>query len=233
MRVLDPAELSRSELNGLVNGLVAPRPIAWVSTIADDGTRNLAPFSFFNAFSFSPPVVAVGPGCRLGVHKDSLANIKATGEFTVSVVTEALAERANLSSAEFPPDVNEWEIAGVDPAQSVAVRPPRVAQSPAAFECRVKTVVDLGRDEAPSNSLVIGSVLRIHVLEEALDGLVPLPAVLGLVGRLGGPLWCTTRDRFVLHRPTSRDPDEVRLARDGPGSSHTGSSGRVPHRGSE
>ncbi|MCP9487466.1 MAG: flavin reductase family protein [Gaiellaceae bacterium MAG52_C11] len=208
--LIDPTTLGRQELNRLVNGLVAPRPIAWVSTVGEDGSCNLAPFSFFNAFSFDPPVVAVGPGQRSGVPKDSLRNIRETGELTVSLVDEELAERANLSSAEVDYDADEWELAGVTPAPSVDVRPARVAESPAAFECRVRTVVDLGTAERPANGLVIAMVTRIHVRNEALDGLVPRPDVLRLVGRLGGNLWCTTRDRFALERPTSARVEDVK-----------------------
>lgn len=209
--LIDPADLERSELNGLINGLVYPRPIAWVSTLDADGGRNLAPFSFFNAFCFHPqPVVAIGPGSRKGVNKDSLHNVKAMGEFVVNAVSEELAERANRCSGEFDPDVDEWEVAGVTPAPSEDVRPERVAESPVSLECRVREVVELGSEEMQSNSLVIGGVTRIHVADEAMDGLTPRPEALDLVGRLGGSLWCTTRERFSLPRPSSRDPTEVR-----------------------
>ena len=90
--IIDPNELDRQALNGLINGLVYPRPIAWVSTVSASGRANLAPFSFFNAFSFSPPTVAIGPGSRQGVNKDTLRNIRETAEFVISVVTEDLAE---------------------------------------------------------------------------------------------------------------------------------------------
>lgn len=208
--LIDPATLERQELNLLVNGLVAPRPIAWVSTLSADGAANLAPFSFFNAFSFDPPVLAVGPGVRRGLPKDSLRNIRETGELTVSVVTEDLAERANLSSAELDRGVDEWELAGVTAAPSVDVAPPRVAESPAAFECRLRQIVDLGSSERPANGLVIASVTRIHVRDDALDGLAPQPDVLRLVGRMGGNLWCTTRDTFLLRRPTATTVQGVR-----------------------
>ncbi len=208
--VIDPSTLGRAELNQLVNGLVAPRPIAWVSTVGIDGSRNLAPFSFFNAFSFSPPVVVVGPGVRAGVAKDSLRNIRETGELTISAVTEELAERTNLSSAELDYEVDEWELAGVTPVASLDVRPPHVAESPAAFECRVRQVVDLGTEEEPANGLVIASVVRIHVRDDVLDGYVPRPEALRLVGRMGGATWCTTRDRFRLERPSGAQPDELR-----------------------
>jgi flavin reductase (DIM6/NTAB) family NADH-FMN oxidoreductase RutF len=211
MTSFDVAALTRREITQLINGLVAPRPIAWVSTLSGDGRRNLAPFSFFNAFSTSPPTLAFGPGSRNGVGKDSLRNIRETGEFVVNVVTEKLSARVNATSAEFPASVDEWEIAGVTPSESEDVRPPRVAQSPASFECRTVVIVDLGTAEEPTNSIVIGRVVRIHVDDNALDGgLVPDPQALQLVGRMGGDLWCRSSERFQLERPGSIDPDIVR-----------------------
>lgn len=208
--IIDPSELERRDLSVLINGLIYPRPIAWVSTMSADGSRNLAPFSFFNAFSFQPPTLGIGPGSRHGVNKDSLRNIKETGEFVVNVVNEELAKTVNLTSAEFDLEVDEWKVADVESIASATVRPERVAASPASFECNVKEIVELGTKTMPSNSLVIGSVLKIHVIEEALwDGYKTRPEVLNLVGRMGGPLWCTTRDRFELPRPASKEPDEI------------------------
>jgi flavin reductase (DIM6/NTAB) family NADH-FMN oxidoreductase RutF len=207
--IIDPAELDRRQLNGLVNGLVYPRPIAWVSSLAADGTRNLAPFSFFNAFSFNPPTIGVGPGSRVGVNKDSLRNIKETGEFVVNLVSERLAGIANVCSAEFGPDVDEWEVSGVQPAACELVKPARVAEAPASLECRVLQIVDLGAPDMPTNSLVIARVLRIHVIDEALDGLTPKPDVLQLVGRMGGDLWCRTQDTFDLPRPGTTDAEAL------------------------
>jgi flavin reductase (DIM6/NTAB) family NADH-FMN oxidoreductase RutF len=207
--IIDPAELDRRERNALVNGLVAPRPIAWVSSLAPDGSRNLAPFSFFGAFSFDPPTIGIGPGSRRGVNKDSLVNIKATGEFVVNLVDRSLAEAANASSGEFAPEVDEWAVAGVTAAPCQVVAPMRVAESPAALECRVRQVLELGEADRASNCLVVAWVVRFHVKDEAMDGLVPRPDVLDLVARMGGDDWCTTRDRFVLRRPSSDDPAEV------------------------
>jgi flavin reductase (DIM6/NTAB) family NADH-FMN oxidoreductase RutF len=208
--IIDPAALGRRELNVLLNGLVAPRPIAWVSTIAIDGTRNLAPFSFFNAFSFSPPTIGIGPGSRNGTNKDSLRNSRDTGELVVNLVNEDLAELANLSSAELPNEVDEWELTGLEAAPSVVVAPERVAASPAALECRVRHIVDLGDPELPTNSLIIAEVVRLHVNDAALDGLTPRPEALRLVGRMGGDWWVRTTDRFALPRPDSADPAELR-----------------------
>lgn len=209
--LLDPSKLERRDLSGLINGLVYPRPIAWVSTLAADGTPNLAPFSFFNVFCFHPqPVACIGPGSRQGVNKDSLHNIRQTGELVINAVTERLAEAANLCSGEYPPEVDEWDIAGVERAECDDVAPPRIAESPVSLECRVRQVIELGTEEAPSNGLVIAGVTRIHVLDEAMDGLTPKPEALDLVGRMGTDLWSTTRDRFALPRPASREPEEVR-----------------------
>lgn len=211
--ILDPATLERSVLNRLMNGLVAPRPIAWVSTVDPGGAPNLAPFSFFNVFSFHPfPTVGVGPGTRAGIDKDSLANIRATGELTISVVSEELALNANATSAEFEAEIDEWTVAGVTRAPSELVAPPYVAESPAAFECRVHEIVDLGGAELASNALVIARIVRVHVSDDAVDAdLRPLPDVLRLVGRGGGDDWVRTTDRFELRRPSSVDPDEVAL----------------------
>jgi flavin reductase (DIM6/NTAB) family NADH-FMN oxidoreductase RutF len=206
MRSFDPRALDRRERNNLINGLIYPRPIAWVSTVAADGTRNLAPFSFFNAFSFNPPTVGVSPGSRRGIPKDTLANVRATGEFVINLVSASLADVANATSAELGPDVDEWELAGVTPVACETVAPARVEQAPAALECRVHQIIELGADE-PTNSLVIGRVLRVHVLDDALDEhCLPRPEALDLVGRMGGDLWAHTRQQFTLPRPSDEQP---------------------------
>jgi flavin reductase (DIM6/NTAB) family NADH-FMN oxidoreductase RutF len=207
--IIDPDTLDRRGRNLLVNGLIAPRPIAWVSTIAPDGTRNLAPFSFFGAFSFDPPTIGIGPGSRAGVNKDSLRNVKSSGEMVVNLVDRGLAEAANACSGEYGPEVDEWDVAGLEPAQSEVVAPPRVAAAPAALECRVRQVIELGDAQRASNNLVVAWIVRVHVRDDAIDGLVPRPEALDLVGRLGGDEWCTTRDRFTLPRPAGTDHERI------------------------
>ncbi len=118
--------------------------------------------------------------------------------------------RANQTSAEFPSEVDEWDVAGVTAAPSDDVRPARVAEAPASLECRVHTIVDLGTDELPTNSVVIATVTRFHVRDDILDGYRVRPELLDAVGRMGRDLWCTTRDRFDLSRPAGVDPIEVR-----------------------
>lgn len=207
--IIDPSAQDRRTRNGLINGLVAPRPIAWVSTLAPNGSRNLAPFSFFGAFSFDPPTIGIGPGSRQGVNKDTLANIKASGEFVVNLVNRELAEIVNACSGEWGPEVDEWDVAGVDPLPCETVAPTRVAQAPAALECKVREVIELGDSAHASNSLVVAWITRIHVQDDAIDRMVPSPDALDLVGRLGADEWCTTRDRFTLPRPSSRNPQAI------------------------
>jgi len=207
---VDPAITPHHNLYKLLIGSVVPRPIGFISTVSAEGMRNLAPFSFFNAFSTQPPTVAIGPGSRQGVNKDSLRNIRQTGEFVVNIVNYELAVRANQTSAEFSPDVDEWEVAEVTPAPSDDVTPPRVAEAPASLECRVHSIVDLGTDDAPTNSIVIATITRFHVREDILDGYRIRPEMLDAVARMGRNLWCTSRDRFDLARPGSTEPLEVR-----------------------
>jgi flavin reductase (DIM6/NTAB) family NADH-FMN oxidoreductase RutF len=207
--IIDPTTLDRRERNGLINGLISPRPIAWVSSVAPDGTRNLAPFSFFGAFSFDPPTIGIGPGSRGGVNKDTLHNVKATGEFVVNLVDRALAERVNACSGEWGPEVDEWEVSGVTPVACELVAPERVGEAPAALECRVRQVLELGEPTRASNNLVVAWVVRVHVRDDIMDGIHPNPEALDLVARMGADEWCTTRDRFTLPRPSTADPAVV------------------------
>lgn len=141
--------------------IVAPRPIGWISTISSAGVVNLAPYSFFNAFSSRPPIIGFSSE-KLG---DSLANVRETGEFVFNLVTEALAEAMNGTSASVPPEVDEFDLAGLSKAPSRMVAPPRVAASPAALECRVLQVIALtDLDGASAGSyLVLGQVVGVHI----------------------------------------------------------------------
>jgi flavin reductase (DIM6/NTAB) family NADH-FMN oxidoreductase RutF len=218
LRSFDPALLEPRRRNALLNGMVGPRPVAWISSLDPDGVPNLAPFSFFNAFSYDPPTIAIGPGSRQGVNKDTLRNLKAGGEFVVNLVSRDLAERANACSGEWGPEVDEWKVAEVTPVASSVVAPPRVAEAPGALECRVRQVIELGEPDRATNSLVLAWVVQAHLIDEGLDrdGRV-VTAALDLVGRLGGDEWCTTRDRFALSRP-----DGMTVSRGRPGSTRSG-----------
>jgi flavin reductase (DIM6/NTAB) family NADH-FMN oxidoreductase RutF len=186
----------------LINSVV-PRPIAWVSTL-NDGQLNLAPFSFFNAVSVKPPLLAFAPSLRLvdgqSTPKDTLHNIRQTGEFVVNVVTFAVAEAMNLTSGEYDRSVDEFALAKLHTRPSQIVRPPQVAESPVSFECKLERIIDFGI-EPPSGSLVIGEIVCVHLEESVVkDGTIDSSA-LDLVGRMGGLQYSRTTERFELKRP--------------------------------
>ncbi len=203
---ITPEELSWHSMYKLLIGSVVPRPIGWISTIDLNGRPNLAPFSYFNAVCAQPPHLMFAPTVRAtdGARKDTYRNVKATGEFVANIVTEALAEAMNLTSTEFPAEVNEFQAAGLTAIPSVVVKPPRVAESPIHFECRVSHIIDLG-DEPGSGSVVIGRVVHVHVLDSVLLGGDKIDlARLKPVGRLAGSAYCRVTDVFEMQRPQSQ-----------------------------
>ena len=192
--------------NRVLTGVVVPRPIALVSTVSPDGLANLAPFSFFNAMAYSPPTVVLGISRQADWKaKDTLANIEATGEFVVSVVVDGIAAAMNAAAAEYPADVDEFEISGLTPAPSETVRPPGVAESPVNMECRLNQTIQLG-DPQTGNGLVIGEILLMNVRDDVIDGHRINHARLKPVGRLAGNMYCHTHDTYELARPVFR-PD--------------------------
>lgn len=197
MRGITPEGHAGRELYFLLNSLVVPRPIAWVSTRAADGTANLAPHSYFTVVSDDPPMVAF---VSIG-DKDTVRNAREGGDFVVHVVDQRLVTHMNDSSASAPPDVSEFELAGLEQVESLHVRSPRVAAAPVAIECSVEQVVETGRGR-----IVIGRCLHFHVAERLFDdrGRVD-PGRLDAVARMGGSTYATTRDRFDLVRPAYED----------------------------
>lgn len=203
MPTFDPANLSGKEPYFLLTSLVVPRPIAWVSTIAPDGTVNLAPHSYFNIMSSEPPIVHF---TSTGV-KDSLRNVRESGEFVVNIVTRDLVEEMNDTSIDFPPDVSEMKWVGLEAAPSDVVRPPRVARAKAALECRVRQITSMG-----NGNMVFGEVVRFHVDDSVwVDGRVD-PVALDPVCRLAGTSYARQGQVFKLPRPTY---DELRRSPDG------------------
>jgi flavin reductase (DIM6/NTAB) family NADH-FMN oxidoreductase RutF len=206
--IVSPSDLSHSELYSIVLNSVAPRPIAWVSTVSASGDLNLAPFSFFNAVCVDPPLLAFAPGLRQpkhaeGVHgeaKDTLRNVRETREFVVNIVTYDLREAMNLTSGEYDASVDEFELAKLTPQPSKIVRPPRVAESPVSFECRLHQILDFS-SRPTSSSLVIGQVVSIHISDAHLkDGKLDRNS-LDLIGRMGGLQYTRTTQRFEMVRP--------------------------------
>jgi flavin reductase (DIM6/NTAB) family NADH-FMN oxidoreductase RutF len=206
MRTFDPAGCEPREIYKLMTGIIVPRPIALVSTIDSGGIANLAPFSFFSGVGSVPPTVLFCPTLRpaesghTGERKDTLRNVEETREFVVNVVSETIAEAANVSAAEVAPEVDEFQLAGLTPTASDVVRPPRVAESPAQMECRLLQVIYTGHAPA-SGVIVLGEVVRFHVRKDLVSDFRVDPAGLGAVGRMAGNTWVRTHDRIELIRP--------------------------------
>ncbi len=184
----------------MLTGLVVPRPIGWIGTRRDDGTYNLAPFSFFNVVSSSPPTVLFSGGRHPDRPKDSVEFAERTGVFTVNIVSGELAEAMSVTSGSFGPDDDEFAIAGLTPTRGTKVDAPLVAEAPANLECRVMEIMDFGSDGAIR--MVIGEVLAIHVREDALDGTRIKSEVIDAIGRMAGNSYIFSRDRFEIQRPS-------------------------------
>ena len=184
--------------------LVVPRPIGWVTSLSPEGVVNLAPFSFFNAIGDSPPCVAFAPqGSKPDRPiKDTLANVTATGEFVCNLATYTLREKMNQTSARLPAGIDEMRKAGLTPAPSRLVRPPRVAESPAQLECRLLQIIDLPAwDPAERQALVIGQVIGIHIDDRLIkDGRVDIVDARP-IARLGYSLYATVDNAFRMPRP--------------------------------
>lgn len=212
---IQPSEVKPRDFYRILISAVAPRPIAWVSTISKEGVPNLAPFSFFNVVCGTPPMLGFSPGVRakeirevLGSPmKDTLQNIRDTGEFVVAVVTNELVERMNLTAQDCDASIDEFRLAGVTPRASALVKPAQVAESPVNFECQVRHILDLGSENSGS-SLVIGEVVSANLADSVLaDGKID-GALLDLVGRMGGNQYSRTTDRFDLARPPLLAPQK-------------------------
>ena len=202
---IDPASASPAEVYHLLIGAVVPRPIAFVSTVDNAGRANLSPYSFFNAMGSAPPTLVFSVARRGHDHstKDTLNNLLVRGEAVVHVVPYALVEQMSLTSADFPAGVSEFEKAGLTPLPAVRVQPPRVAEAPVAFECRVEQIVPLG-SRGGSGNMVVCSVLLAHVRADVLDGRGRIdPDRLDAVGRMGGSGYVRTSGTalFEVARP--------------------------------
>jgi len=189
-----------SRAYSLLVNLITPRPIAWVTTISNEGQVNAAPFSFFNLLGANPPILGFCPGDREeGTPKDTAKNIRSTHEFVVNLVDEPLAEAMNKTAASLPYGVNELEVAGLHTAPSSTIKVPRIAGAPACLECSEWGTLQIG-----GNRLIIGLIKRIHVRDEFYDPETQRIRgdIFHTVGRMASPHWyCRTRDRFEIIRP--------------------------------
>lgn len=192
MYSIDPKAVSTAQFHGLMLGVVAPRPIAFASTVNAAGEVNLSPFSFFNAFSANPPILIFSPARRVrdNTTKHTLENVLEHGEVVINIVNYAIVEQMSLSSTEYDKGVNEFLKAGLTEVASEKVKPPRVAEAPAAFECKVKEVIHLG-DEGGAGNLIICEVVMAHFNENILDEEKKVdPFKLDAVARMGGNWYC-------------------------------------------
>ena len=199
-RSFDLEAIETEDAYKLLSGVVVPRPIGWIGTRRDDGSFNLAPFSFFNAVSSSPPTVLFSGGRHPDRPKDSVAFAERSGEFTVNIVSEEVAEAMSVTSGSFSSEDDEFAIAGLTAVVGTKVDAPMVAESPANLECRVVDILDIGR--VGRSRVVIGQVVAMHVREDVLDGTRMDNDALKAVGRMAGNTYINTRDRFDIVRPS-------------------------------
>jgi flavin reductase (DIM6/NTAB) family NADH-FMN oxidoreductase RutF len=194
---LNLADAERKQIYSLLCGLIAPRPIAWITSLNAAGQLDAAPFSAFNYVGMDPPIVAVGIANPTGpgvVPKQTGQNIRGTGEFVVNVVNEAVAETMNFTAIDFPPEIKVLKIAALKTEPSLIVKVPRLAASPASLECREVMTLEIGR-----NRIVLGQVVAIHVNDEFVDetGHYIRAEELHAIGRMNGTgAYVKTRDAF-------------------------------------
>lgn len=206
MLSLNPADYQPRQVYKLMAGIIVPRPIALVATMSREGVANLAPFSFYSGVGSNPPTVLFCPALRStepadgDLRKDTLRNVEDTGEFVINVVSEEMAAGVNLSSTDVPPEVDEFPLSGLTPVPSEAVRPPRVAESPAQMECKLLQVIYTGH-EPRSGVIVLGQIVRFHIRENLVEDFRVDQAGLNAVGRMAGHTWVRTRDRFEMVLP--------------------------------
>lgn len=200
---IDPSEIAVPQLHQYLLGAVAPRPIAFASTVDENERVNLSPYSFFNCFSANPPVLIFSPARRVrdNTTKHTLDNVEKTGEVVVNIVDYKIVEQMSLSSTEYEEGVNEFVKSGLTEVPSEKVKPPRVGEAPVAFECKVKEVISLGQEGGAGN-LVICEVVMMHVSDEVLDEEKKIdPYKIDLVARMGGNWYCRANGEALFEIP--------------------------------
>lgn len=205
MLTLDPKELPIPKLHGYLLGAIGPRPIAFASTVDENGVNNLSPFSFFNVFSAAPPILIFSPARngRTNTTKDTYNNVKKVPEVVINIVNMDILHQMSLSSSPFSPEVDEFVKSGLTPIPSETIRPMRVKESPVQFECKVNQVIELG-DQGGAGNLVICEVTKIHIHEDILgaDGMIDQKKI-NLVARMGGNWYCHANEHsmFEITKP--------------------------------
>ncbi len=204
---IDPKDLKTPELHGLLLGAIAPRPIAFASTIDKAGKVNLSPFSFFNVFGANPPILIFSPSRRGrdNTTKHSFDNLQEVKEVVINIANYPMVEQMSLASTEYDKGVNEFVKAGFTEAKSEKVKPPRVLESPVAFECKVNQIIETGKEGGAGN-LIICEVVYIHVNEAILDeeGKID-PVKLDPIARMGGNWYSRAKEgMFEVEKPLSK-----------------------------
>lgn len=186
MRTIIPGEIPIKDMHQYLLGTVSPRPIAFVSTVNEHGQPNLAPYSFFNVFSSNPPIAVFSSNRRVSDNttKDTLHNVKQTGECVINAVTYDIVRQMTVASVGYDPDVNEFDKAGLTPIPSDLVKPFRIEESPAHMECKVREVIPLG-EHGGAGHLIVCDVVRMHIAESVIDGDRIDPHKIDLMGRMG------------------------------------------------
>ena len=195
-RTIRTAEMPEGVPYKFLSGLVVPRPIAWVGSRSAEGVNNLAPFSFFNVVSVDPPMVMFCPIGQPDMRKDTLSNVRDTGVYTINIVSEGIAEQMNITSGSVPPEVDEFELAGLTATKGVMVAAPRVEEAPVSLECELVEVLPIG-----NGRMVIGEVKAFHVDEEIFDGDWIVSSRIEAVGRMAGSEYARTTDPLLMVRP--------------------------------
>lgn len=200
---IDPKDISTAALHAYMLGAIAPRPIAFVSSIDQAGNINLSPYSFFNAFGSNPPTVIFSPARRVrdNTIKHTLENVYEVDEVVINMVNYNMVEQMSLASCEYDKGINEFLKAGLTPAPSVKVKPPRVAESPAAFECKVKQIIETGQEGGAGN-LVVCEIVMAHFNESVLDPSGKIDTrKMDLVARMGGDWYCRASGDALFEVP--------------------------------
>jgi flavin reductase (DIM6/NTAB) family NADH-FMN oxidoreductase RutF len=194
--VFDPEEMHTLRLYKLVSGTVVPRPIGFVSTQGRNGVPNVAPFSFFNAVSHRPPIVLFSSALREGKEKDTIVNVRETGEFVLNIVSEDIAQQMSASAEDYPTETSEFEVTGLTPVPGVVVKAPMVAESPVNMECKLLQLLPLPESDY---TVAFGRVVRIHVASEIYgeEGRIDSER-LKAIGRMAGNTYASTRELFTM-----------------------------------
>ncbi len=203
IKTINPAEVSTAVFHSYMLGAVAPRPIAFASTVDKDGKVNLSPFSFFNAFGSNPPILIFSPARRVrdNTIKHTLENVYEVDEVVINIVNYAMVQQMSLASCEYDKGVNEFIKAGFTEVRSVVVKPPRVGESPAAFECKVKRIIETGIAGGAAN-LVICEILLAHIKEDILTEKGQIdPQKLDAVARMGSDWYCRAHGEAIFEVP--------------------------------